>query len=112
MTTDIIRVQENERVDLEDFEFAAGQSLLDNSRQIVDQLLTKPGIQQTWIVKGFAIDNPSGSQLRVTRGSALLAYRDKATIKHGYITAQGETERILDLAGFAAGTYGIYVKFD
>lgn len=112
MTTDIIRVQENERVDLEDFEFAAGQSLLDNTRQVVDQLLTKPGTQQTWVIKGFAIDNPSGSQLRVTRGSAILSYRDGATIKQGYIAAQGEAERILDLTGFAAGTYGIYVKFD
>jgi hypothetical protein len=112
MATSIIRVQENERVDLEDFEFAAGESVVESGRQVVDQLLTKPGVQQSWIVRGFAITNPAGSQLQVTRGAAILPCRVGAQIRQAYITAEGEALRILDLTGFAAGTYGIYIKFD
>lgn len=109
---DLLRVESNERVDLGDFQFLAGDCVDAMGRVVSANFLTSPTGQRAWIVSGFAITNPTAKQLQVTRGVAILARRDGAQIHHGMITAEGDALKIIDLNSYASATYGVYVRFE
>jgi len=110
---DQLRVDNLERVDREDFEFLAQESPTTHAQDLPANFLTNPAGQRAWIVDGFdmaVVAGPSG-QLGVTRGTAILSFREKGVIEHGAVVTQGETQRIQDLSAFANGVYNIYIRF-
>lgn len=109
--TKLLRVSENERLDKNDLDFAVRESVVDNTRAVVDAFLTNESGTRSWILDGFAISNPAASQLRVDRGRALLPLRFGTSVKYGLVASEGEASQTLDLSGYGAGTYGIYIKF-
>ena len=109
--TDLLRIETNERVDLEDFDFLAN-TLGEAEAEKLANFNTSPTRQRMWILDGFAITNPSASQVCVTRGRAILARRDQGIVKYGSLVAGGDATKILDVSGYASATYGIYVRFD
>ena len=112
MGRDLQRVESSERVDLTDFEFLANESLRNVQRDMGDQFLCDPARDRKWIVSGFAMTNPAAKQLTVTLGKAILAYRVSGAIQYGMLTSEGDATKTVDLNGWAAATYGIYVRFD
>jgi len=111
MSVDILRVENNERVDIDDFQFIS-ESILDQERQIVDNLVCDPGRTRKWVLSGFAMSNPAASQLKVTRGKAILGQRISGVVEYGILTTEGDADQTVDLNGWAAGTYGIYIRFE
>ena len=112
MATKLLTVDENERVDLGDFEFIQ-QAILDNPRQLAEQFLTNPsGAIRHWILRGFAMTNPTAKDLTVTRGAAILGWRDGATVKYGMVLSDGDATKTLDLTSYASSVHGIYIRFE
>src|SRR5262245_53730088 len=112
MGSDLLRVESNERVDLGDFEHAVDDSQQANHRQFGSQFFSSPDKSQQWILDGFEISNPSGAQLEVTLGRAILGQREGGQTFQGQLTSDGESSRIVDLSGYANATYGIFVRFE
>jgi hypothetical protein len=110
--TDTLRIEGNERIDLSDFEFLVKNNIHDFQRQVMDQLMTDPSGVRKWILSGFEMSNPAGSQLQVDRGRAIFGWRDEGTVKYGALTTEGDVSKIVDLNTFTPGTYGIYVRFE
>lgn len=111
MSTDLLRVQANERVDFDDFTFFGQRSLEDNVRHVLTHFLCRPGAQQAWILSGFALSNPSGNLLQVDRGVAVLPRREGTLIVEGLLTSEGDAQKTVDLSGYVAATHGIYLQF-
>ena len=109
---DTLRLDNLERVDRGDFEYVAQETARQHATELPANFITNPAGPRTWIVSGFAATNPSAAQLQVTRGTAFLAYRHKSTVEFGAFTTVGEAQRILDLASYSAGTYGVYIRFE
>lgn len=109
--TDRLRIEAKERVDLLDFQQVAGQSEAD-LREMQANVLTNPAGSRAWILEGFAMDNPSAKQIRVTLGRAILAKRVAGEIQYGVLTVAGDAEKTVDLNTYSAGTYGVYVRFE
>lgn len=112
MSTDFLRLETNERIDITDFEFATKESLEAINRQILDTVLVDPSSTRKWILEGFAMTNPSAKELTVTKGRAILASRVAGVIQYGYLATNGDTTKTVDLNSYSAGTYGIYVRFE
>lgn len=111
MSVDMLRVEANERIDLQDFQTVA-ESGNDQASQINANFATNPDGQRAWILGGFGVTNPTGSQIRVTKGKAILARREAGDIKYGLLTSDGDTSRTIDIGSFATGVYGVYVRFE
>lgn len=111
MAVDQLRVEAQERVDLQDF-----QTLADNpvrqAAHLPDAFITNPSGGRSFVIDGFAISNPSAKQLQVTKGRAILPRREGGQILYGMVTTEGDATRIVDMTSFAAGTYGIYIRFE
>lgn len=107
---DQLRVADNERIDRPDFQYNANAALDEAGRHIIQNLVVGP--QERWIVHGFKPSNPSAAQLQVDRGAAILSRRDGGTILQGYLTAEGDTSKIVDMVGYSDGTYQVYLRFD
>lgn len=112
MSTDLLNVAANERIDLADFRHAADVSLQENLRQINTNLLTDPTKDQLWILDGFEMSNPSGKQLQVNRGRALLGQREGAIAYEGVLTTEGNATQIVDMSLLASNTYNVYIRFE
>ena len=112
MGTDTLRVESNERVDLVDFEHAVDTSIQANHRQWGAEMFTDPAKGRQFILDGFTIDNPTGDQIRVTLGRAILGQREGGQVFQGHLVSEGEVSRIADVNGFADATYGIFVRFE
>jgi len=112
MSTDLLKSQANERVDLVDFDFLANECLQDIVNEPVSKFLTDPSGQRAWILDGFGIDCPTGKQLRVTKGRAMLSTRQAGQIKYGYLTTLGDSTKTVDLATYSPGTYNVYIRFE
>jgi hypothetical protein len=113
MPNDLLRAYANERVDLVDFDFLADSGLQANIRQPNEQFFTDPSGQRAWIIDGFEIDNPSGDQVRVFKGRAILGQREGALVHYGALTVEGDTEKIVDMSTLTpAANYGLYVRFE
>jgi hypothetical protein len=107
-----VRVENNERIDRSDFEAIAQVTPQDHAVEGPANFSTNPAGTRAWIVGGFKADNPTAAQLRVQLGVAILAFRNKGAVAYGALTTSGDAQKILDLAGFADGTYNIYVRFE
>lgn len=112
MGTDRARFEANERVDLEDFGFISDEMLNAEAEQTGGNFLTDPSGKRQWILEGFAIDNPVGNQIRVTKGRSILSRREGGVITHGMVTTEGDATKIIDTTGFAAATHGIFIRFE
>lgn len=112
MTTDITRFEANERVDLADFLFLADTSLRSQSRHWADQFFRDPTRDgPSWILGGFGITY-LGAQLTVTKGRAILGHREIGDVYYGSLATEGPVERVVDVTTFAAGSYGVYIRFE
>lgn len=112
MGKDLLRVEPNERVDMGDFEFLVNDGMKDVYRHLGEQFLCDPSRTRSWVVSGFAMSNPGGSQLQVTKGKAILAYRANGVVQYGMVTTEGDATKIVDLNGWTPQTYGVYIRFE
>lgn len=113
MSVDLLRVEANERVDLLDFQQLANSSMEEALRVQGNTFLTNPlATFRSFILDGFALSNPSGKQLTVTKGRGLLARRVGGTVKYGILTSEGDATKTIDLAAMAATTYNVYIRFE
>ena len=111
MSVDILRTEANERVDITDFEFIS-ESVQAHERQLVDSFFCDPARTRKWVLSGFAMSNPAGSQLQVTKGKAIMATRIESSIEYGVLTTEGDATLTIDLNSYSPGDYGIYVRFE
>lgn len=110
---DLLRTEANERVDLGDWQYATVGALDRVGRHTVEQMLTNPvGATRSWILEGFRMSNPAAQQIQVDRGVAILAYREGGVTNFGAVTAEGDVNKIVDIASFANATYGIFIRFE
>lgn len=118
MATDRLRVASNERVDIDDFRFIAGEGVHANLRQLSTSFLMEDAVIGStdkttgYILSGFAMSSPGANQLQVTKGTAILSQRLNGAVYRGVVTTEGDASIILDLSSYAAGTYGIYIRFE
>lgn len=108
---DLARFQNEQRVDQNDMEFVADDTPQALMRQVPAQFLTNPNGSQLWIIDGFGITNPALKQCRVTLGRALLGMREDGQVQYGMLAHEGDATRTLDLAGYANGTYTVWLRF-
>jgi hypothetical protein len=109
---DTQRVQDNQRIEREDYEYSVDAVPQAVGRAASGQLLTNPAGARLWVQSGFGLTNPALKQLRVTRGVALLAQREKGQVYSGVLSFEGDLQRTVDLASYAANTYGVFVRFE
>lgn len=110
--TNRLRVEPSERVDLGDFDFGVNTGLNDAMEAMGAQFLTDPTDERAWILTGFGATNPSGTQIQVTKGRAILSRREEGVVSHGMLSFEGDASKIIDVAAFTTSvTYGIYVRF-
>lgn len=113
MSDDLLNVESTERVDLEDFIFAVDESKQLQTRQLMAQFLTDPVNAPSYaVIDGFEIDCPSGKQLRVTRGRAILGQREEGVPFQSVLTTEGDAEKIVDMTSGFTGIYSIYIRFE
>jgi hypothetical protein len=113
---DHLRVESNERVDLGDFDYAVDDGLSASFENLVGQFLTSPEGQRAWILTGFAVDNSDGAplggtQVRSTKGRAILSRIEDGVVSHGVVSTQGDATKIIDIGAFSNDTYGVYIRF-
>ena len=112
MATDRLRVEGNERMDLADFQFALGDQTLANHRQLLSQLICSPARERKWVLSGFAITSPTGTQVQVAKGRGLFAEIRSGEAHYGILTTEGDATKIVDINTYPTGLYGIYVRFE
>lgn len=109
---DMLNLTANERLDLADLSYAVFDSQIGLHRAITGQVLMDAnGAAPAYILSGFAVTNPGGAQVTVTRGVALLPYRTDTGVLYGMVASEGPTTQTLDLSTRAAGTYTVYITF-
>ena len=108
---DLLRVETNERIDLEDFSHLINNGV-DATQELAGNVLTSAARQRAWILWGFGMSNPSAKQLQVALGAALLSYRDQGVVKYAAVAATGDATKIVDLSTYPSATYNIYVRFE
>lgn len=112
MAKDLLRVESNERVDMGDFEFLANTAMEDAYRHQGEQFFCDPARTRKWVISGFAMSNPAGSQLQVTKGKAVLAYRTAGVVQYGMVVTEGDATKIVDLTSYSPGPYNVYIRFE
>ena len=112
MAKNRLRVQANERVDLADFSSISGDHLFANLEEIFDNFACSPSRTRSWVIDGFTMSNPAGSQIQVDLGRAILAQRRDGAVKYGILATAGDSEKIVDLNTYPPGLYGVYVRFE
>lgn len=107
-----LKLTDNERLELGDLQFAVDEGLYDVAHQPASALLMGAGAGG-YVLDGFALTNPSGKQLRVTRGAAgraLLSYRERELVKRGAVISDGDQQLTIDLTSYATGSYEVWVR--
>lgn len=112
MSIDLLRADANERVDLLDFQYLANTSFEEALRVQANWLLTDYNKAQQWVLDGFAMTNPSGKQLQVALGRAILARRVSGAVRYGIVTGTGDLTKIVDMTALTPGTYNVYIRFE
>lgn len=107
-----LRVQSNERVDINDFRFLAGESITSQVRELINQFICNPDTYNRSILSGFEITNPSGTQVQVDKGRAILHQRVNGSVIQSVLTTKGEDSIIIDIATYPNATYNVYIRFD
>ena len=108
----VLKVNPNERVDISDFRFAARDALVDSFSELSNQFLCNPGVYEKSVLSGFNMTNPSGDQVQVTRGRAILHQRYNGTVVKSILTTAGDTSKTVDISAYPDATYGIYIRFE
>jgi len=106
------RVQDNERIERADYEFATDESLSAFGRAPLRQFMTNPAGSSLWIISGFGATNPSLKQLQIPLGVAILNMREKGQVLSGVLAFEGQSTKIIDLAAYANGVYDIWIRFE
>jgi len=111
---DLLNVESTQRVDLRDFLYAIDEGQQEAHRELGGNFLIDPDTAQSFrVLSGFGIDCPAATtQVRVTQGRAILGQRDGGVVYSAVISTQGDAVKIVDLTAYAAGTYGIYIRFE
>lgn len=112
MSIDLLRADANERVDLLDFQYLANTTFEEAIRVQANWFLTDYNKSRQWVLDGFAMANPSGKQLQVTIGRAILARRVSGTVRYGIVTGAGDLTKIVDMTALTPGTYNVYIRFE
>ena len=112
----ILRIEENERIDKTDFDFLSESAILSDQEFVanflVDPLRSISGAaQRAFILEGFLPSQASSTQVTVTTGKAVLAYRDSGVVKYGAFTVGGDVAKTLTVTG-ASSTYYVWLRFD
>jgi hypothetical protein len=108
----LLRIQSNERVDFNDFKFLAGDGVTAQIRELVNQFICNPTSYNQSIISGFGMSNPSGSQVRVDKGKAILHQRVDGSVIYSILATEGEDYRTVDISTYPDNTYNIYIRFD
>lgn len=117
MGTNRLKVSPNERVDIEDFRFVAGEGIHANLRQLghkflLEDTVVTPQDRTGYILSGFEISNPAAKQLQVDKGKAILSQRINGVVVQGVVTTEGDATKIIDLNTYSPGVYGIFIRFE
>lgn len=98
------------RIDQPDFNQAAVESQRQADEQLLDQMFMDPDFQTGLILGGFDYSHASGI-VTITRGRAIVSYRDNGQIRRGMLIAEGgPVQKQLSVAALANGTYTIYLR--
>jgi len=108
----LLKVDPNERVDLSDFQYLANESISDQTTELINQFLCNSTTYPRSILSGFDMSNPSGNQVRVETGKAILHQRLNGVVVQSVLATTGDTYKIIDLSTYADNTYGIYLRFE
>ena len=116
MSTNLLRVEPNQRVDYNDFDYLINESITGAMRDVANTFLLNPdgpAAERMRIIDGFEMVNPGGTkQLTVSLGRALLAERIRGVINYGAIVSTGSASQTIDMTALAPATYGIYIRFE
>jgi len=107
-----LRVEPNERIDIQDFQYLINAGIHDNTEQLLESLMCSTTRTKKWILSGFTMSNPSAKQLQVTKGKAILAERRDGAVRYGMLVTEGDATKTIDLNTYSAGDYGIYIRFE
>jgi hypothetical protein len=107
-----LRVEPNERIDIQDFQYLLNEGIHDNTEQLLEHLACSTTRTKKWILNGFTMSNPSAKQLQVTKGKAILAERRDGAVRYGMLVTEGDATKTIDLNTYSAGDYGIYIRFE
>lgn len=117
---DTLRLQEAERIELEDMRFLAATPL-EAAKQLAASLVSQTGVTTNGaaraapvILSGFkpVLNNGPAREVRIDRGVAVLGMREAGSVSHGALTTEGDAQRIVTITSPSAGTYGIYIRFE
>lgn len=98
------------RIDQPDFNQAAVESQRQADEQLLDQMFMDPDFQTGLILGGFDYAY-AGGVITITRGRAILSYRDNGQIRRGMLIAEGgPVQKQLSVVSLANGTYTIYLR--
>lgn len=110
---DLLNAESAQRVDLRDFLFGIDASQQGSHQELMGEFVLNPNSPTRYrVLEGFAISNPSGKQLQVARGRAIMGQREGAIVKSAALTTAGDANKIVDMTAFSLGTYGIYIRFE
>ena len=68
--------------------------------------------EQHVVLDGFETTNPSGTQVQVDLGGAVLGTSYAGETLDGLVLTSGEPVRIIDIGSYADGQYGVYVRLE
>ncbi|RYF09670.1 MAG: hypothetical protein EOO40_06505, partial [Deltaproteobacteria bacterium] len=109
---DLLNISANQRLDLADLSYGLVDSQIGLHKALTSQVLMDPsGTAPAYILSGFGVTNPAGTQITVTRGVALLPYRTDTQVLYGMVASDGPAAQTLDLSSRAPGTYTVYITF-
>lgn len=109
---DLLRVNSNERVDLTDFQFLSNESIANQTTELIHNFLGHPTNYKNSILSGFDMSNPSGSQVRVETGRAILSQRFNGVVVESVLSTSGDDYKIVDMSTYPDNTYNIYIRFE
>lgn len=107
---DTLRVQDQERVDKDDFNYGVSDSQIEFATVLPDNVLAGD-VSPNLVFKGFGMTSIGSGQVRVDRGVGLLGFRFNGAVRHGAIAVEGELQRIWDFSGYADGSYALWIRF-
>lgn len=114
-----LRTERGERIDQPDLQHGVEASAREQQDDLIDALLIgrdnddAQATPRSFIVKGFAMDSPSGKIVRVTKGDgvAVLPYREKGEVRYGFLAVGGDSAKSYSIASYPSGVvYGIYIR--
>jgi len=115
MSTDLLRVEPNQRIDYTDFDYLLNESLTGIMRDAANNFLLNPdapAAERMRIIDGFEMTNPAGKQLSVSLGRALLAERIAGVVNYGALVSSGDASQTIDMAPLSPAVYGVFIRFE